>query len=770
MKNKLLLLLLSLICFVKLYSQSEQFSKIKIPYSSQEEFQEISKIAELDHFNGKKGYFIEAVVSSEILKKLNTEKFRFEILDKDVIETFHKKYLEEKNISFKNYSPACNGSYTDPVNYRTGSMGGFLNYDEIFQDLTKMRTLYPNLITEKAPISNFKTSENRDIFVVKLSNNQISSPKKKLLFTALHHAREPGSAQQLIYFMWYLLENYAANPEIKTILDKTELYIVPIVNPDGFAYNCSQDPDGGGMWRKNRRDNGSGSYGVDNNRNYDANWGTTGISTDSDSEVYCGTSAFSEPENQAIKWLCEQNQFIGAINNHTFSGLMLFPYGYDYNAFTPDHDLFTRLGDEMVRKSGYTNEISSLLYLTSGSSDDWMYAATVQKPKILAFTPENGYSFWDTPSQVSINNKGMLFSNLTFLKSIYNYFTIEDKSNMNISGQNFSLQFSAKKLGIGNGIATATLVSNTSGVIISTVNINIPDSAQGSSTDLSFSGSINQNLNAGDLISFSLKIDNGDFVQIIPVSKIFGSSRILLNDEGNNMNNWNSTGSWGITSADSFSSPSCITDSPNGNYSNNSQTFITSKNSYNLNNVQSAWISYKTKWSLENGYDAVIFEISENGGTSWIQQCGEFTNLGSPYQISNQPIYDGKSTEWKYEKISLSNYIGKNIMIRFRLKTDSAVTEDGIYLDDIKLEVLDPTLINTNETNNDKLKIYPNPVKSVLTIISSENKNDFKIYALDGKLLKSGKINSKQIDVSFLISGEYLLKVDDEKVIKFIKK
>jgi len=766
--KKLFFLFLSTICFVKVYSQIEKFSKIKIPYSSQQEFQKISKIAELDHFNGKKGHFVEAIVSSEILKKLSSEKFKFEILDQDVIETFKKNYLKEKNTSFKNYSPACNDSYTDPVNYRTGSMAGFLNYDEIFQDLTKMRTLYPNLITDKAPISNFKTFENRNIFIVKLSNNQISSPKKKLLFTALHHAREPGSVQQLIYFMWYLLENYAIDPEIKSILDKTELYIVPIVNPDGYAYNCSQDPDGGGMWRKNRRDNGSGSYGVDNNRNYDANWGTTGISTYPDSEVYCGLSAFSEPENQAIKWLCEQNQFIGAINNHTFSGLMLFPYGYDYNAFTPDHDLFTSLGDEMVKKSGYTNEISSLLYLTSGSSDDWMYATTPQKPKVLAFTPENGYSFWDAPSQVSINNKGMLFSNLTFLKSIYNYFTIEDKSNINISGQNFSLQFSAKKLGIGNGTAVATLVSNTSGVVINTGDISIANSSQGSSTNLSFSGNINGVLNAGDLISFSLKIDNGDFIQTIPVSKIFGNSRVLMNDEGNNMDNWNKTGNWGITNTDSFSSPSCITDSPNGNYSNNSQTSITSKNSYNLNNVQSAWISFKTKWNLENGYDFVTFEISENGGTTWIQQCGEFTNLGSPYQNINQPIYDGKSSEWKYEKISLSNYIGKNIMIRFRLKTDSAVSEDGIYLDDIKLEVLDTTL-NTNESNNDKLKIYPNPVKSIISIISSESKNKFKIYALDGKLLKAGKINSNKVDVSFLNIGEYLLKVDDEKTIKFIK-
>ncbi|MFC4165559.1 M14 family zinc carboxypeptidase [Epilithonimonas zeae] len=768
MKNNLLFLFLTCVCFTKLYSQSEQFSKIKIPYSSQQEFQKILEIAELDHFKGKKGHFVETIVSSEILEKLKSEKFQVKILDENVIETFHKKYLEEKNTSFKNFTPACNGTYSDPVNYRTGSMAGFLNYNEVFQDLTKMHTLYPNLITDKAPISTFKTAENRDIFLVKLSNNQINTPKKKLLFTALHHAREAGSMQQLIYFMWYLLENYASDPEIKTILDKTELYIVPIVNPDGFFYNWNTNPNGGGMWRKNRRNNG-GSFGVDNNRNYDARWGTTGISTNPTSDTYCGPAPFSEPENQAIKWLCEQNQFIVAINNHTFSGLMLFPYGFDYDQPTPDHDIFTILGDEMVKKSGYINQLSSALYPTSGSSDDWMYDPTPQKPKIFAYTPENGFSFWDTPSQVSINNRGMLFSNLSILKSLYNYYTIEDKSNYNISGQTFTIDISARKIGLGTGTSAVTLVSNTPGINITNANSNIPDSAQGSSTNLSFSGNITESPNVGDLVSFSLKIDNGDFVQTIPISKIFGTSKVLLNDEGNTMDNWNKTGSWGITNAASSSSPSSITDSPNGNYANGSQTSITSKNSYNLTNVKAAWISFKTKWNIENGYDSAIFEVSDNGGSTWQTQCGEFTNLGSADQLINQPLYDGKSEGWKFEKISLSNYIGKNIKIRFRLIADQAVTEDGIYLDDIKLEVIE-NFLNVNETDKKSISIYPNPVKSVLSIISSENKKSFEIYALDGKLLKTGKINSNKIDVSNLNSGEYLLKLDNEKVIKFIKK
>ena len=50
--------------------------------------------------------------------------------------------------------------------------------------------------------------------------------------------------------MWYLLENYDSNESIKQIIDNSELYFVPCVNPDGYIYNETSEPSGGGMWRK----------------------------------------------------------------------------------------------------------------------------------------------------------------------------------------------------------------------------------------------------------------------------------------------------------------------------------------------------------------------------------------------------------------------------------------------------------------------------------------------------------------------------------------
>ncbi len=159
--------------------------------------------------------------------------------------------------------------------------------------------------------------------------------------------------------MWYLLENYATDPEIQSVVDNTELYFVPVVNPDGYLYNEKTDPNGGGFWRKNRK-NGNG---VDNNRNYNyhingdpnnGSWSGPGSSSDPNSQVYHGPSAFSEVENQAMKWFVEQHDFVMAFNNHTSGQLLYYPFAYA-DVATPDEDLLQGITTELVSRNGYFN-------------------------------------------------------------------------------------------------------------------------------------------------------------------------------------------------------------------------------------------------------------------------------------------------------------------------------------------------------------------------------------------------------------------------------
>jgi murein tripeptide amidase MpaA len=128
--------------------------------------------------------------------------------------------------------------------------------------LDAMAAAYPNLIS--APQSIGTSIEGRPIPFVRISNDpNVDQDKPEVLYNSLHHAREPGGLSQLIYYMWYLLENYGTDAEVTYLLDDRELYFVPCVNPDGYVYNQTIEPGGGGMWRKNRRDNGDGSFGVD---------------------------------------------------------------------------------------------------------------------------------------------------------------------------------------------------------------------------------------------------------------------------------------------------------------------------------------------------------------------------------------------------------------------------------------------------------------------------------------------------------------------------
>jgi len=294
--------------------------------------------------------------------------------------------------------------------------------EEVYAEFNDMHTLYPNLISALEPISDFETFEGRNLYVARLSDNpDTNEDEPEILFTAIHHAREPESISQLIFYVWYLLENYDTNPEVQTILNNTELYIVPLVNPDGYNYNATTFPDGGGLWRKNRRDHGDGNFGVDPNRNYSIQWGTTGISFDTSSDVYCGTEAFSEPENQAMKWLCENHEFRMALNNHTYSELLLFPFGYDTDQPTPDNAYYETIAAHMVSQNGYTDEIAATLYPASGDSDDWMYGDTNTKNKIYAMTPEIGNSFWPTQSDIIPLCKKMMYHNLTAAHLITNY-------------------------------------------------------------------------------------------------------------------------------------------------------------------------------------------------------------------------------------------------------------------------------------------------------------------------------------------------------------
>jgi len=230
----------------------------------------------------------------------------------------------------------------------------------------------------------------RDILAIKISDNvEVEEDEPEILVMALHHSREWPTSEIATQLLDNLTVNYGTDARISWLVDNRQIWIVPVVNPDGLEFSMTYDDD----WRKNRRDNGDGTIGVDLNRNYDGSqnddplgeWGGAGTSFDTSSITYCGTEPFSEPETQAIRDLARAHDFSIAVDLHTYGDLVMWPWGYTANTTADDEDL-SRIGAELATINGYTADQSVGLYPTTGDSLDWLYGSL----NIYAFLFEIG--------------------------------------------------------------------------------------------------------------------------------------------------------------------------------------------------------------------------------------------------------------------------------------------------------------------------------------------------------------------------------------------
>ena len=164
-------------------------------------------------------------------------------------------------------------------------MGGYYTFAEIVGVIDQLRASYPNFVSQKTSIG--QSVQGRDIWMFKVSDNpNVDEDEPEFRVDSLHHAREPQGMQTTIYFVSWLLEEYGSDPLATYLVDEREIYVVLCVNPDGYEYNRSIAPGGGGLWRKNRRNNGGGVFGVDLNRNYPFQWAVAGSSSNPDSDIY----------------------------------------------------------------------------------------------------------------------------------------------------------------------------------------------------------------------------------------------------------------------------------------------------------------------------------------------------------------------------------------------------------------------------------------------------------------------------------------------------
>jgi len=762
--NKLLTLTTALLISTISIAQSNHVkASVETGQSGFELFQQ-HNIQPLHGFIKKSGTFNGIFHASDI-EKLNHSGIPYEI----EIEHLEQHYQnpQRKSTRIQDVHPCFGGvaNYPVPENFSQGSMGGYYTYSEVLAELDNMFTLFPEIITEKTQIGTHESIEGRPIYYLKISDNpNVSEYEPQALYTAIHHSQEPASIQQLIFYMYYLLENYETNPEVQYLIDNTALYFIPVVNPDGYVYNENENPDGGGMWRKNRRDNEGwlAGYGVDLNRNYDYAfaWDGIGSSDIGQHPWHRGDSAFSEPETQAVKTFLESHNILIDLNWHTYGDMLIYPWNYESHN-TDDSTFYDILSKDMTKENHYRfgTCYETYGYQSNGDADDWGYGETDTKNKIISLTGECGNGddgFWPSPDRIIDICLGTIRMNLEIAHYAGHYAKYSDTESEILTQSTDYMNFKIQSVGLSAPseftVSMTALTDNiTFGAECITPEMELLDF---------HSDSIAYTITAasGDPVSFVVNIDNGNYVYRDTVYKYFGNVDILFSDDCESMTNWDAD-DWDICNEEAFSGNYSITESPGGNYGSFQTSEITPTQSFDLNGYSHAVVQFYTKYDLENNYDWVQFFVSNDGGDNWEPLCGRYTTIGTDDEEEGEPVYHNFTQGWVFEEISLADYLGESIQVKFRFKADQNNTRKGFHFDDFKILGLIPQPVSSVNITKSDFTVYPNPAQDMLTI-QSENqaKGTFCIFTMDGKKVLETKLIDNQADISTssLKNGLYL--------------
>jgi hypothetical protein len=380
------------------------------------------------------------------------------------------------------------------------------------------------------------------------------------------------------------------------------------------------------MWRKNRRNNGDGSWGVDLNRNYGYQWGydNSGSSPTPSSETYRGPAAFSEPEDMAVRTFINSRNFVAALSYHSYSNLYIYPFGYtNIHAPEPDHSAFVIMTDLMSNFNGYTCGAAwELLYNTNGDTVDWCYGAQGEHPKIMAITPEVGTGsdgFWPAESRIPALVAENLEPNLLFAEMAGNPWSQLPPAAPVLD-----------ELGeVGDGY---TLTWSTPA----------PDP---NNPALSY-----------ELRELSGPTQGTDF---------FASAA-----------NWTSgTVGFALSTARSYSPPNSYF---GGTGHNRNATAVLNSAIQVTAGMQLAMRSW---YNIETNWDYGYVEVSTNGVT-WTPIAGSITTTTNPNGTNDGNGITGASSGWVAATFPLTAYVGQSINVRLRYETDGAVLGEGFYVDD----------------------------------------------------------------------------------------
>ncbi|MCK4510589.1 hypothetical protein KAW64_02570, partial [bacterium] len=525
------------------------------------------------------------------------------------------------------------------AHYRTYApredFGDYYTNSEMLDFLDALHATYPSITTARDSVGT--SCEGRALWVMKISDNpDVNETEPEVFFDGLHHAREVVTPMAIAHYMTWLCENYGTDAEATFLVDNREIWFMPIVNPDGFIYN---EMNGwGSMWRKNRRDNaGSSCYGVDPNRNYDYMWGYSGTSSDPCSDVYKGLTPHSEPEIQGYTNFVAAHEFITNITFHSVAGMILLPWGYDYNYHTADDALFREMCNDMAQYNGYqVGQAGEILYDCAGTTCDWFYGV---EGGLSVCVEVSGSGFWPSDSELP----GLVAENLwpqqymtrvagSYLAMRDNYTLAGGNGDQNPDpGETLDLRVTIdnESVGVAATNATVTLTTDDPYVQLNDAFTSLGTiAARDYATNFSdpFSFTLDPSTPDGHGLVFTVEIAADGFYMETDIVWMVGSPTLLFADDmESGGGNWvENDGYWGTTSSSYHSFNTSYTDSPSGNYGDYRNTWIELADPIDLSSAAAAELRFWHKVDTEENYDFCYVEASDDGGMSWLQVGEKF--------------------------------------------------------------------------------------------------------------------------------------------------
>ena len=754
---------------------------VKVRFPAQHSIQELIKDGlDIDHGLEKHGSMYECIVSRRALSTLSKNNIPYEIVIQDM-ETFYESRLIKEYPAF--LKQLSGNQILTPKNFVTGSMGGYYTLEEIYQQMNRIREYAPDIVSFSDTIG--YTSENRPILAWHITSSK--SDTNATLLTALHHAREPGGATTLLYFLWEFIEKVkSGNQEENYLINNRVLTVVPCVNPDGYAFNQSQKPNGGGLWRKNRKNIGA-NIGVDLNRNYgpleywDAPNG--GSSTDPNSDVYRGPEPFSEPETKALKSLCEKHEYDCILNYHTYSNLLIYPFAA-LSSETPDSSAFRGFAADAARYNRYSagRDLETVGYTTRGNSDDWAYDAH----GAFAFTPEVGAyndGFWPSPSRILGHAKENLHMNYQALWSaagnvVLREAIILDNSTTDMQGTFWIDIQNIGRKSIDDTVTIFTKALHNKVKVIDSI-VQFSNIVSGEHRNSTLRYALEMNYRNGDSTTFIITIMQHGISRSDTVSfPLYSPEKISLFKKQSDTNNF-FMNSWGVLYYPEFNGYA-LADSPQGLYQAEKDSYVQTNHTYDLTQYKSAFLRMNTRWSIEPQADFAVVQISNDDGRTWEYLSSSRMVPGTGMKDGKQSAdgfgFQGNFPDWEHQVFDLKKYIGRKVLFRFGVLSDRGAEFDGFIIRDVEIFGYRDSMSNIQEQSQHQdltLELFPVPTSNVLylslsyphALLQSTNGTVSVFNALGKEVMtmpiaiQAGNESIAEIPVHGLPSGVYSIKV-----------